>query len=305
MNQTLEVCVCTYRRPQLAKTLTSLLELVTPEGYDLSILVIDNDDKPSAEPIVAEIAADAGKPLRYVHCPQGNISVARNGALTHSKARYLAFIDDDEVAPPDWLVHLTKDMGKDGADVVLGPVEADYTDGAPAWMQRSRIHATMPVWVDDKIITGYTCNVLFDRHSPALRDCLFDLSLGQSGGEDTAFFAKVVANGGKIAFSPDAVLHEAIPADRVSFKWLLRRRFRMGQTHGRLVAENGASPRLWVITAGKVVYCAGMAVLQVLSPARRNKAILRGALHVGALSGLAGGRELQQYGPEFTRRQSE
>lgn len=305
MNQTLEVCVCTYRRPQLVKTLTSLLQLERPAGYEISILVVDNDDRPSAAERVEAIAAGATIPLRYVHCPEGNISIARNGALAHSTARFLAFIDDDEVAQPDWLLHLTREMEKTGADVVLGPVEADYADDAPAWMRRTRIHATMPVWVDNRIITGYTCNVLIDRHKAPLRDRLFDLSLGQTGGEDTAFFAKVVAEGGTIAFSPDALLFETIPSNRVSFKWLLRRRFRMGQTHGRLVAENGASLRLWAVTVGKVMYCAGAAVLHAVWQDRRNKAILRGALHLGALSGLAGGRGLQQYGPEFTQRQSE
>ncbi|MDX8355009.1 glycosyltransferase family 2 protein [Cognatiyoonia sp. IB215182] len=305
MTQTLEICVCTYRRPQLAATLTSLMGLERPSGYALSILVVDNDDHPSAAEMVETMATDAPIPLRYVHCPEGNISIARNGALAHSASRFLAFIDDDEVAPADWLLHLTREMEKTGADVVLGPVEADYADGAPDWMRRTRIHATMPVWVDNRIITGYTCNVLIDRQKPVLRDRLFDLSLGQTGGEDTAFFAKVVAEGGTIAFSPDALLRETIPPNRVSFKWLLRRRFRMGQTHGRLVAENGASFRLWTITVGKVVYCAGATVLQVFWQDRRNKAILRGALHLGALSGLAGGRGLQQYGPEFTQRQSE
>ena len=144
-----------------------------------------------------------------------------------------------------------------------------------------------------------------DRQSPVLENRTFDLSLGQTGGEDTAFFAKFVADGGKIAFSADAVLSEAIPSDRVSFRWLLRRRFRMGQTHGRLVAENGVTARLWAITIGKVVYCTGVAVFQVFMPVRRNQTILRGTLHAGALSGLAGRRMLQQYGPEFTKRQNE
>ena len=305
MKQTLEICVCTYRRPQLANTLNSLMALEIPDNYDVQILVIDNDDGPSAQLMVDKMATDAPLQLRYVHCPKGNISIARNGALTHSTARFLAFIDDDEIAPPDWLIHLTQKMAKDDAGVVLGPVEATYPDGAPAWMKRARIHATMPVWVDDNIITGYTCNVLMDRQSPVLENRTFDLSLGQTGGEDTAFFAKFVADGGKIAFSADAVLSEAIPSDRVSFRWLLRRRFRMGQTHGRLVAENGVTARLWAITIGKVVYCTGVAVFQVFMPVRRNQTILRGTLHAGALSGLAGRRMLQQYGPEFTKRQNE
>jgi succinoglycan biosynthesis protein ExoM len=286
------------------ETLASLMALTQPDGYTVSVLVIDNDDAPTAREAVESMAAGAPLTLRYVHCPQGNISIARNGALTHSTTQLLAFIDDDEVASPDWLVHLTQAMTTDETDVVLGPVEAIYPKDAPTWMQRTKIHATMPVWVDGQIITGYTCNVLINMQSPALRNCSFDLSLGQTGGEDTAFFAKVVAGGGRITFASDALLRETIPPDRVSFGWLLRRRYRMGQTHGRLVAENGISARLWAITMCKVAYCMGAAaILQIVDTGRRNKAILRGALHVGALSGLAGGAVLRQYGPDFTPKQ--
>ncbi|MEO1140410.1 MAG: glycosyltransferase family 2 protein [Pseudomonadota bacterium] len=305
MTKTIDICICTYRRPQLVETISSVLKLTLPQGFDVRVLVVDNDDKPSARDAVENLAASAPLPLRYVHCPQGNISVARNGALSHSHARFLAFIDDDEIASPDWLLHLIQKIEHENADAVLGPVEAFYPEGAPEWMQRTRIHATMPVWVDDKIITGYTCNVLIDRRSPALDNCSFDLSLGQSGGEDTAFFADMVSKGGRIAFAPKALLRETIPPNRVSFGWLLRRRFRMGQTHGRLVAEDGTSIRLWAITLCKVAYCAGGTALQVLNTDRRNKAILRGTLHLGALSGMAGGPVLRQYGPEFTQRQSE
>ncbi len=305
MNQPLEICVCTYRRAQVVDTLASLQALRQPDGYAVSVLVIDNDDVPSARRAVEQMAETVDLPIRYVHCPQGNISIARNGALAHSDARFLAFIDDDEVASPDWLIHLVGQMEEDGADVVLGPVEASYPDGAPAWMRRTRIHATMPVWVDDRIITGYTCNVLIDRNSAALQGRSFDLSLGQTGGEDTAFFAKIVTDGGVISFAPDALVTEAIPSDRVSFGWLLRRRFRMGQTHGQLVAKDGPSVRLWAITMCKVAYCAGAALLQAPFTDRRNMAILRGTLHVGALNGLAGGRTLRLYGPNFPRKQRE
>lgn len=305
MTQNLDVCVCTYRRPQLVETLASLMALNSPTGYTVSVLVVDNDDQPSARNTVEAFAATSSLPVRYEHCPQGNISIARNGALTHSSARFLAFIDDDEVASPDWLVHLVQVMESSTADVVLGPVMSVYADAAPVWMRRTGIHDTKPVWVNGAIRTGYTCNVLFDRQSAALQGREFDVELGQTGGEDTTFFARIVADGGCIAYAPQANVCEDVPADRATFGWLLRRRYRMGQTHGRLVAEAGGTILRIAVTFCKVVYCAVAAAVQGFSADRRNKAILRGALHVGTLSGLMGGTMLQQYGSQFTKRQSE
>ena len=302
-NRTLDICVCTFRRPQLSETLTSLARLRLPQGYDVSIIVIDNDHEPSATGCVADFAASSPLPVQYVHCPAGNISIARNGALDASAARYLAFIDDDETATRDWLIKLTDMLETERSDVVLGPVQAIYDRHAPAWMRALDIHSTMPVWVGNTIETGYTCNVLIDRDSPATRGLRFDLALGQSGGEDTKFFSQLNRAGGTIAFAEDAVVLEPVPPSRSTFGWLAQRRFRMGQTHGRLlVEEHGALRRVKNIGAAmaKVIYCAGAAILQAPSAPRRNHAILRGAMHLGAVSGLIGVRELRLYKTDLT-----
>lgn len=297
-NRNIDICVCTFRRPQLGETLASLARLRLPRGYDVSIIVVDNDEQPTAKAIVKDFTATSPLPVRYVHCPAGNISVARNGGLDNSAARYLAFIDDDETATPDWLVKLTTTLEAERCDAVLGPVQAIYDRYAPAWMRTLDIHSTMPVWVGGTIETGYTCNVLIDRSRPALRGLRFDIALGQSGGEDTKFFSELHRAGGTIAFAEDALVLEAVPPGRSTFDWLVRRRFRMGQTHGRLRAQDGGVlRRIGNIAAAmaKVAYCAVAAILQLPSAPRRNHAMLRGALHLGTVTGLMGARELRLY----------
>jgi succinoglycan biosynthesis protein ExoM len=296
---TVEVCICTYRRATLADAVQSVLAQRLPDAVRLSVLVIDNDALPSAAPRVAALAAQAPVPVRYAHRPAGNISIARNGALDLCGARYLAFLDDDEIAEPGWLATLLAVARQGGADVVLGPVHAVYSDEAPGWMRDLDLHSTRPVEVGGKIRTGYTCNVLLDRESPAVAGLRFDLSLGRSGGEDTAFFAEVFARGGRIVHAEGAVVTEAVPAERARFGWLARRRFRMGQTHGRiLAARTGGAGRTreGVIAAAKVVFCAGAALFGIVSPARRNAAVLRGCLHAGTITGLAGAAPIELYG---------
>lgn len=295
--------VCTFRRPQVAETVQSLFKLEIPKGFDVSVLVIDNDQEPSAQKQIENLARFAPFPVRYIHAPAGNISIARNGALENCKTRYLAFIDDDEIATEGWLKGLLQVARTEAADVVLGPVEALYRKSAPDWMKKSAIHSTKPVWVNNKIITGYSCNVLIDLDSQAANDIRFDLMLGQSGGEDTKYFSQLSQNGGKISYAAGAIIYEDVTENRATYSWLVQRRFRMGQTHGRLLRENrpdlSAGIAAMVPVLGKIVYCFASAIMSGLNETRRNGAILRGLMHVGVLFGLMGIRELKLYGSEL------
>ncbi len=295
--------LCTFRRPQLRETLESLAGLQIPDGVSLRIIIADNDEGPSAEVLVAEFAARAALPVSYIHAPARNISVARNAVLAAGEGDdFLAFIDDDETAAPDWIALMLAQMASSPApDVVLGPVRAIYADDAPGWMKAARAHDTLPVVTAGGVIrTGYTCNVLLRGGAPALAGLRFDPALGRSGGEDTAFFASAFARGARFDFAPDAWLTEPVPPARAKLGWLIRRRFRMGQTHGGVLAERAPSAGARFAQAAKAgakaLACGGMAMVQLPFAARRNRALMRGALHVGAVAALAGLRPITLYG---------
>ena len=296
-NTLVSLCVCTFRRPQLALTLGSLAELQTVEGMTFEIVIADNDLTQSAAPIAKSFAATAPWPVVYVHAPSENISLARNACLEAASGRYLAFIDDDETAAPDWIVELMSVMQRENAAAVLGPVQAVYEETAPAWMQGNAVHSTFPVFVKGQIETGYTCNVLLDRGSEAVDRLRFNLASGKTGGEDTEYFTRLRKAGGTIGYAPAAWVHEPVPASRASMSWLAKRRFRMGQTHGRLLRENGVGRITGIATAAaKVGACLGLAANTLHSPAGWRRNALRGLLHAGTISGLLGLREIVQYG---------
>ncbi|MEL6643469.1 MAG: glycosyltransferase family 2 protein [Pseudomonadota bacterium] len=293
-----DICVCTFQRPGVTQTLASLMALDVPDGCDARILVIDNDVHPSAKAPVEAFAARAPLPVRYVHCPAGNISIARNGALHASDARFIAFIDDDEQAEPHWLAALLKRRAVSGAAVVLGPVEPRFEATAPNWVRRAGLHQTRPVWREGEIRTGYTCNVLIDREHPALAGRRFDVRLGQSGGEDTDFFSGAHSAGARIAYAEDALVTEAVPPERTRFRWLARRRYRMGQTHAHVLTERLGHPR-WTslpLAASKALACGMLALATLPIAHRRNVALLRATLHMGVVAGLVGHRGLRLYG---------
>lgn len=164
----IDICVCTFRRPHLAETLQSLSQLALRPDWNLRVIVADNDETPSAENLAVTTAQQYGLKLIYVHAPARNISVARNACLDAAQASLVAFVDDDEVVTPGWLEALVAEQEKSQADVVLGQVQSTYDPKCPAWMREGDFHTPKPSWVNGQIITGYTCNVLFQRKNPVI-----------------------------------------------------------------------------------------------------------------------------------------
>ncbi|TJV21959.1 MAG: glycosyltransferase family 2 protein [Mesorhizobium sp.] len=298
-NRSIDIGVCTFRRPELADTLRSLDAMEMPAGFDIRIIVADNDDTPTARDLVAALSRELTVPIHYRHAPARNISIARNACLDASTADFVAFIDDDETATAPWLAELVAMAQQSGVAVVLGPVRARYRPDAPDWMRRGDFHSTLPVWVRGEIRTGYTCNVLLRMGSDSLRGRRFSLARGQTGGEDTEFFDQMHKAGGRIAFAPEAWVDEVVPRSRAAFEWLGRRRFRVGQTHGHLLGSSASSIGLVKqvgLASAKAIYCFASALPVVVSPVRRNRSVLRGIMHVGVVSGLVGIREIRLYG---------
>ncbi|GLS30912.1 succinoglycan biosynthesis protein ExoM [Mesorhizobium albiziae] len=295
----IDICVCTFRRSEIADTLRSIAAMDQPPGYRIGVIVADNDDTPTAKQLVAQLTQGLGLPIRYLCCPARNISIARNACLDASRADFVAFIDDDETASSQWLAKLVETAEITGADAVLGPVKARYLPDAPEWMSLGDFHSTFPVWVEGEIRTGYTCNVLLRMDAESISGRRFNLARGQTGGEDTEFFDQVHKAGGMVAYAAKAWVDELVTPERATFGWLSKRRYRVGQTHGHLLRSRSAGKaraKQFALASAKVAFCFVSAVLTMVWPARRNRSVLRGIMHVGVLSGLLGVHEIRQYG---------
>jgi succinoglycan biosynthesis protein ExoM len=293
-----DVGVCTYRRAAVSETLASLGRQQLPPGIAMRVIVADNDVEPEARERVLAAAEAHGVDVQYVHAPSRNISLARNACLDAMDGDALAFLDDDETAAPGWLAALIAEAEHGGWDAVLGPVQAVYSPDAPAWLAQGDFHSTAPVEVAGRILKGYAGNVLIRRSAVADRGLRFDLALGRQGGEDDDFFYRLTDAGGRIGFAPVALAFEPVPPGRASLRWLLRRSFRTGQTHGARLAQRCRGPGVvaQIGVAGlKSGVCLAGAAAAALSPSRRNRWMVRGAMHAGVVARLAGLRELEMY----------
>lgn len=274
------VGICTYKRQSVRETLESV---ACQAGDDLRphIVVADNDTTPSAEKGVRDCCARLGLPLTYVHAPASNISIARNAVLEATRTRWLAWIDDDETAVPDWLGGLLN--RREEGEAVIGVSRAVYAADAPAWLAKCDFHSNRMTGRSDN---AYTSNALLDMEFVRRHGLRFDLALGQSGGEDTLFFRDFSEAGGRIAYAPEAVVTEEVPLSRANMRWVLRRKFRAGQTHGLLCKRHdGPKYRTLPFTAGLKMGVSLTAALFSLPGTSRSRLWLaRAALHAGALS---------------------
>jgi glycosyltransferase involved in cell wall biosynthesis len=292
------VCVCTFRRPSgLAEAMASVAGQRLPPRVQLSLVVVDNDREPSAQALVERFAAAAKFPVAYRHCPGENISIARNGALDAVATGWLAFLDDDERADPDWLAELLAHSV--GCQAVFGPCEAVYAEQAPLWLRRGDFHSNRIAHRRGAIETGHTCNALIDVAFVRRHGLRFDIELGRSGGEDTIFFHSMRRCGATLAYAPKAIVFEEVAAGRATVGWVARRRYRAGQTYALMLRR--FSPRRYALWAWaspvKIVFCSFAGAATGFDSARASRWAMRGMFHLGGLSYVLGFGIHQEYAP--------
>jgi len=290
------VCICTFRRPGLALTLRSIANQVLPDEIKCRIVVVDNDSARTAEALVASFYSSESKmDLEYVHAPGQNISIARNVALKACRTRWLAFIDDDETAAPNWIERLM--ASRDSAAAVFGLSKAVYGNDTPSWIKHGDYHSNRPQPRGGIIDTGYTSNVLIDMDVVRTYRFEFDETLGRSGAEDTDFFFRIYRSGGCLTYAPDAIVYEEVPDARKTLRWIVRRRHRVGQTYAKLQQKyNVRAYRLIpLISPIKIAFCVAMAAMLPIRPNRAMWWLMRGVFHWGHLTYRITGKVHQEY----------
>lgn len=132
---TLDVVLPTYKRTDLLrKALESLLRAPVPDGLEVSIIVVDNNSGDDTPAVVAEIAAAASLPVRYVLERKQGLSNARNGGIAASQAELVGFIDDDEEIEPSWFTVIGREFADSSLDFIGGPCLANWVTPIPDWL---------------------------------------------------------------------------------------------------------------------------------------------------------------------------
>ena len=226
----ISVCLCTYKRKTLEKTLQSLVAQNLPDGCSLEIIVVDNDAEGSGRAICE--AVDGGSvTIDYRINAERNLASVRNATMESASGELLAFIDDDEWAEPDWIASLYQAMQQYQADGVFGPVNVHYPESTPDWIAQGDMFGKDKHSTGALLKKGATSNALLKSEWVVEKGFRFDPLFGKSGGEDTDFFHRIFKAGGKLVFDNAAVVSETVEPHRLNMAYLKKQNVRIGQTH--------------------------------------------------------------------------
>ncbi|WP_416777620.1 hypothetical protein ACNFJN_05270 [Xenorhabdus budapestensis] len=78
-----------------------------------------------------------------------------------------------------------------------------------------------------------------------MKEQLFDLSFGVTGGEDTDFFHRAKQIGISYFYCRDVLAYEFYDQNRANIFWVLKRSFRVGRTNYRIFNNNDLN-MVWV-----------------------------------------------------------
>lgn len=227
------ICMCTYKRESLKRTLDSVITQKLPDGYTLEVVVVDNDVEESGRVACEAYAGHASAvPVRYFANSVRNLSEVRNSTMEHAQGELLAFIDDDEWASDDqWLAKLIATLKKHEADIVFGSVIVHYPDSAPDWIVTGDMFAKDSHPHESSQKKGATSNALLKAEWVKEKGFRFDPYFGKSGGEDTDFFHRLYKAGAKLIYDAKASVEEEVEPHRLNLEYIKKQNIRIGQTH--------------------------------------------------------------------------
>ena len=144
-------------------------------------------------------------------------------------SHWVAIIDDDEIADPQWLERMCAAGESFAADIVGGPQIPVFPNNSD---KRFTGH---PVFVPHHGESGPVAalyssgNLLIGRHVLGAMGAPFlDLRFNFMGGGDSDFLSRAAAKGFKLAWCAEALVRETVPARRLEADWIRSRSLRNG-----------------------------------------------------------------------------
>jgi succinoglycan biosynthesis protein ExoM len=289
------VLVCTYRRPDLlGKLLESLEAQVLPEGVDVEVVVVDNDPGRSGEPVVRRFTDSGRNRFSYFVQPVKNISLTRNESVRNASGEYLLFIDDDEVAPPEWLGRMLGALGTFCADGVFGPCMPEFDEETPGWKRWRDLHYRAMQSTGEKAIQMWTGNCVVRASLLKGREGPFDPAYGKTGGEDSFLFETLEREGARFVYCREAWVSEYLPPHRTRIPYMFLRGIRNGNAHTRRMIEFRGKGRIGVrlfMIAKALLYgtaSLGLLIACLPVPARSTFWMIRFGSNIGRILAAAG-----------------
>lgn len=295
------ICIATYKRQALLEQLLLSLQALTFKKIpapDVEIIIVDNDAAASARETVTRWQGMSRWPIHYDVEQKSGVTYTRNRTIQNAAddSDFIAIIDDDEQACPEWLEALIQTKEAYQADIVGGPILPVFqSSSVPGWIQKGGFFNPPNYQTGQILHVAFTNNVLLPAQYLKQMAQVFDERFAIGGGEDTHLFMRLHQAGLKIVWSAEAIAYESIPASRTTFEWLVRRNYWGWSIYSLVEKELYPSLKSQFIRFCKGLGLIGMGLLTllptlVLGKYRFCQSCIRIAQGVGTLMGLLGRR---------------
>lgn len=297
------VCAATYKRPEMLQELLESLNRLKFSRIPkprIEVIIVDNDAAGSAQSTVEAIRPSFQWPLKYFVEINPGVTYARNRCLSEAAtdSDFIAMLDDDETATPQWLEELLLSQKRFNAEIITGPVLTIFKEGqqVPDWMKTGDFHSYPRYETGQEMETAFTGNVMFStKLARTLKEDgqIFDHRFAQNGAEDAYLFSCLRKQGYKIVWADGAVIYEPCAENRLSLSWILNRGFWSWSVHSLIESELNPSLKIQSIRMIKGLGLIFIGMMSVgpsflLGKAMMARSLLRIYRGMGTLSGLLG-----------------
>ena len=237
----ISIIICTHNRAGfLEQCLRATLAQVVDQRVRWEIVVVANACTDQTSNTVTKMAASAAVPVRCVEEAQLGLSHARNAGIAAAQGQTLCFLDDDAQPAPGYLAALVEYfLAHPGIHAGGGPIEPDWgSTPKPSYWQsefdgtlgRLCFHPAPEFFPEGLFPFGGN---MFIRAEAFRTVGIFNPALGMRGrqvalGEETDWFLRYAAGGGKTGYVPRAIVRHWVDPRRLSRRSLWRRAWRTG-----------------------------------------------------------------------------
>lgn len=285
----ISIIIPTFNR---CDSLQETLESLCRQDYailkeEVEVIVINNNSNDRTPEIVALVAAKAPITMRHIFEPRQGISSARNRGILESRGEFVLFADDDVIVQLGWIQAYQTIFKDYGADCGSGKIVPLWGKQPEPWMLEPALKDTLGgvfALLDHgdktKVFEQMDMNFFYGANMAFRKSALRELGgfredMGLVGtkrlyGEDTEMAMRFFKGGKKMVYTPDAVVHHKVPANRLSLAYV--RKWRFDKALDSPPAENGKLPPVWLLKE-----CAGnaLSILYAYCSAKKTVAIAK------------------------------
>ena len=247
----ISVVISTYNRSELLKGCLESLTKQTANVTDYEVIIVDNNSSDKTEE-VAGLFVKKYRNLRYVKEFSQGLSHVRNRGYKEALGQYVAYIDDDATASPDWIERILMVFKTITPKPVAvgGEILPFYEKQSPKWFTDDLETRT---WGKEKgflqpptALYGFSgSNMVF------IKEILesyggFSSNLGMKGnklrlGEETELFNRIYNEHPWFWYDPDIKVKHLVPLRNMTVSYRLKRAYCSGISNAYLYEKKSCA----------------------------------------------------------------